>query len=266
MKSYLLHELTSSDIEEILKKDPTTVVIYSLGSIEQHGPHLPLGTDMIAAQERAIRIAKETESIVCISSLAGYSPQHINFRGTISFSQETLIGIIKDTITSLYKHGFKRILIINTHNTNSPIIESTILKIKEKIDISIAFNRKYPTDFVNILNERMYLLLDIHAGKSETSIIKAIRPDLIKKESIHSLDVSNKFKYFDQIREKTNVDDIDKFLFDTLMPTKSEKISENGIYGISNIIESDADLYLKNIEKTINFYIEFIKRWKSVDV
>ena len=272
MKSYLLHELTSSDVEEILIKDPNTVIIFSLGSIEQHGPHLPLGTDIIAAQERAVRIAKETNSIVCISALAGYSPQHMNFKGTISFTQETLVGVIKDTILSLYKHGFKKVLIINTHNTNSSIIESSIFALTDCIAPnkylanSIAFNRKYPSEFINILDKRKYGSLDIHAGKSETSIIKAIRPDLVKEKSISNLKNSNKFRYFDKFIKMTDIDEVDKFLFDTLLPTKSEEISPNGIYGISNIQESDPDFYLKNIHKTVNFYVKFIKRWKSEDV
>lgn len=266
MKSHLLHELTSLDIENVLKKEPNTVIVFCLGSIEQHGHHLPLGTDIISVQDRALRIAKQTNSIVCLTTLAGYSPQHMNFKGTISFSQETLSNIIFETIHSLYSHSFNRILILNAHATNNSIIESTILKIQEVFKISIAFPNKFPTNFIKILNERKYKTLDIHAGLSETSVMKAIRPDLVDEESLISHTISNKFDFFDEMNTKNKIDEIDKLLFETLFPPKTELISDNGVYGISDLKKADAKLYNDNIGKYIDFYVNFIEKWKKVNV
>lgn len=266
MKTYLLHEFTRLDLERLLDVEPNTVAIFCLGSIEQHGPHLPLGTDIISVQDRALRIAKETNSIVCLTTLAGYSPQHMNFKGTISFSQETLSNIIIDTIMSLYKHSFNRVLILNSHATNTSIIECAILKIKEVIDISIAFTSTLPSNFHEMLKQRKYCTLDIHAGLSETSVMKAIRPDLIDEAALQNHHSDNKFKFLDNINSKENFDEIDKFLFETLLPSKSELISESGVYGTSALKKADSALYTENIDKTIQFYVNFIKRWKKEDV
>lgn len=266
MKSYLLHELTSFNIKEILRKRKETIAIFCLGSIEQHGSHLPLGTDILSVQDRALKIAKKTNSIVCVTTLAGYSPQHKKFEGTISFSQETLRGIIFDTIVSLKSHGFKRILILNAHTTNASIIESTILKIKEIHNISIAFARNFPKKFLDVFQNRKYKSLDIHAGLSETSVMKAICPDLVDNKFIDNYVSSNKFQFFDEMNKKKEIDEIDQFLFETLMPAKTEEISENGIYGTSDIKQANAKLYLNNVDKTIQFYVDFIKRWEKVNV
>jgi len=267
MKTHLLHELTSFKIKELLEKEPETVAIFCLGSIEQHGSHLPLGTDILSVKDRALRIAKQTNSIVCISSLAGYSPQHANFKGTITLSQETLSNIIFDTIISLKHTGFKRILILNSHTTNSPIIESTILKIKEKNNISIAFSRNFPSQFSTIFNERKYKSLDIHAGLSETSVMLAIHPELVDKSKItNQSSIKNSYKFFDKLQEQSAIDEIDKFLFETLLPSKTENVSEDGVYGTSDITKANPNLYLKNIDKTLQFYVEFINRWRKINV
>lgn len=265
MKSYLLHELTSKGFDEYLKNDPDGVVIFCLGSIEQHGRHLPLGTDFISVKDRALRIAKRSNSLVCYTTLAGYSPQHMNFPGTISLRQETLADIIYDTIMSLIKHGIKRVLILNTHTTNGPIIESAILKVKENSPISIAYSRIYPSTFVSVLNNRKIKDLDIHAGRSETAIMKALAPELIDKDELTSID-RNVPEKLASIINKENPDDIDKFLLETILPTKSEDISPDGVYGVSDISKADEADFLNNIDRIIDFYVEFIRRWKKIKV
>ncbi len=266
MKSHLLHELTSLDIKNALLEKPERVAIFCLGSIEQHGSHLPLGTDILSSQDRAVRIAKKTGAIVCVSTMAGYSPQHKNFHGTITLRQETLSNIIYDTITSLKQHKFNRILILNAHTSNASIIESTILKIKEKHDISIAFSKNYPSEFIDVFQKRKYKTLDIHAGVSETSVMKAIAPELVDEEYINKHIPSNEFEYFKTVNDKNELNDVEKLLFETLMPVQAEKITKNGVYGSSDITKADADLYLNNIDKTIDFYVNFIKEWEKVNV
>lgn len=265
MKSYLLHELTSKGFAEFLKNDPDGVVIFCLGSIEQHGRHLPLGTDFISVKDRALRIAERSNSLVCYTTLAGYSPQHMNFSGTISLRQETLSNIIYDSLVSLEKHGVKRILVLNTHTTNGPIIESAILKVKESSSISIAYSRNYPSTFVRVFNNRKIKELDIHAGRSETAIMKALAPDLIDKDELISADRKVP-ETLESIINKENPDDIDRLLLDTIMPVKSEDISSDGVYGVSDISKADEADYLNNIDRIIDFYVEFIRRWKKIKV
>jgi len=265
MKSYLLHELTSKGFSDFLKNDPNGVVIFCLGSIEQHGRHLPLGTDFISVKDRALRIAQRSDSLVCYTTLAGYSPQHMNFSGTISLRQETLSNIIYDSMVSLAKHGVKRVLILNTHTTNGPIIESAILKVKESSPISIAYSRNYPSTFVRIFNNRKIKELDIHAGRSETAIMKALAPGLIDEDELTSID-RNVPERLASIINKENPDDIDRFLLDTILPAKSEDISSDGVYGVSDISKADKADYLNNIDHIIDFYVEFIRRWKKIKI
>lgn len=266
LKSHFLHEFTSHAFGEFLRKHPNGVVIFCLGSIEQHGKHLPLGTDFISVKDRALRIAQRTNSVVCYTTLAGYSPQHLDFAGTISLRQETLSNIIYDTVLSLIRHSVKRILILNTHATNAPIIESTILKIKEQYTISIAFTRSYPSSLVKIFSTRKYKELDIHAGKSETSIMRAISPEFVDEKYIHEERLRHTPSILKKIMEEEKPDDVNKFLFDTLLPARSKEISEDGVYGISDLNTSDPKDYLNNISRLIDFYVDFIERWKKIEL
>ncbi|MFP4200081.1 MAG: creatininase family protein, partial [Clostridia bacterium] len=88
--------MTRPAFEEYLESEPNPVAIIPLGSIEQHGPHLPLGTDSLAALAAAREVAGRTNSFVVQACLPGYSPHHMGFKGTITFKPKTLSLVIED--------------------------------------------------------------------------------------------------------------------------------------------------------------------------
>ena len=120
-------------VEVYLSKKLNPVVVIPLGSIEQHGVQLPLGTDSLSAIEICKAIAKRTDSLVLPITWVGYSEYHMGFKGTITFSQDTLAWIITDTIRSLSCHGLIRILIVNFHGGNTDILNFAVKKAVENI-------------------------------------------------------------------------------------------------------------------------------------
>jgi creatinine amidohydrolase len=98
LEKFWLYELTRPAFEEWLKDEPAPTVILGIGSTEQHGPHLPLGTDSLTIREYIYEVAKGSNSLCFHPCWPGYSPQHIGFRGTITLSEDTLIGVLMDTI------------------------------------------------------------------------------------------------------------------------------------------------------------------------
>ena len=88
-----------------------TIAILPIAAVEQHGPHLPLGTDYFNGLERAKLIAQKTDVLVAPILLPGNSPYHMEFPGTITLSSQTIQQVYFEAAQSLMKHGFKRFLL-----------------------------------------------------------------------------------------------------------------------------------------------------------
>src|SRR6202051_4195094 len=106
-------ELTQPEIAEQLKKNP--LVILPAGSVEQHGPHLPTGTDIFAANVIAHAVAERMDGLVLPGGPLGVTPLHMPFEGTITLTAETFMRVVTETAASLAPHGAKYLLILNWH-------------------------------------------------------------------------------------------------------------------------------------------------------
>ena len=122
-KSYLYQQYTWPELGEVAKKQP--VVILPIGSVEDHGPHLPLDTDNFliwsiceAAAERAAG-----EILLLPQMPYGFETHHMDFPGTIDIGMEHLLNFVLDITKSVARHGFQRILIADGHGSNMPILE-----------------------------------------------------------------------------------------------------------------------------------------------
>jgi len=157
-----------------LENSKVDTAILPIGSIEQHGPHLPLGTDWIIVQEIAKRLAEKLGNCYLLPAIPySNSQEHLGFCGTISIRPSTLAKMIRDIVLSLYLHNIKKIIIISGHGGNW-IIKPTIRKL----------NLEYPDLKVIHGGPMGEKPLDIHAGSSETSCILHIDEELVKKDKI----------------------------------------------------------------------------------
>lgn len=116
MKGYLLERMTWPQIRDAFEQ--TKFVVIPIGSTEQHGPHLPLGTDFLVAHELASRVMVHAKVIVTPTLPIGYAKYHTVFPGTLSLSEETLARVLVDICEDLLKYGTTHILFINGHGGN----------------------------------------------------------------------------------------------------------------------------------------------------
>ena len=106
-----LERLSQPEAEERLKK--TEMAVLAPGSVEQHGPHLPLGTDAFAAIALAEAAARKFGTVVVPLPLVGVSPYHLPWVGSLTFKPQTYLAIVDDICECLAAHGVKKLLFVN---------------------------------------------------------------------------------------------------------------------------------------------------------
>lgn len=136
---YLLAKMTWPEVEEILKE--TDIVLVPVGSTEQHGPALPVDNDAFIATELTFRLAEKVWSkkkvVVAPTICFGYSPHHMDFKGTITLSESTLANVIVDVCKSLEHHGFKKIFLVNGHGGNETALSNALHAMNGVVDAKI---------------------------------------------------------------------------------------------------------------------------------
>lgn len=163
--------------------DEITVALLPVGSVEQHGPHLPLDTDVFDADYLARRVAEacsDPKPLVLPAISYGVSCHHKDFQGTISISDDTLVRIVYEINISMAENGIRKLVIINGHGGNSPALNHAAQMIKRDTHIFVCVDSGETSDvdiyeFIDTPN-------DVHAGEIETSTSLAVRPNLVKMD------------------------------------------------------------------------------------
>ena len=120
-------ELTRQQIEN--EKNKGSCIIIPFGALEQHGNHLPVGTDYFIVNKICLECSKRSgnKSFLVLPPVSiGFSPHHMLNQGTITLRIKTIENLFKDIVKSISKHGFTRIVIVNGHGGNSSIMKSLV--------------------------------------------------------------------------------------------------------------------------------------------
>ena len=175
VKNYLPH-MSWLEVEEALTR--TDVALIPVGSIEQHGKHLPLGTDFLAAQEACKLIAQQTDVLVVPVVMAGLSPHHLGFPGSLTLSPETFEQVIYETAQALIHHGIRKIAFYNGHGGNSASVANVITRINNTT-VAAAVDLG-EIDLPPRQSPYSTPALDYHAGVGETSWMLFLTPQLVQ--------------------------------------------------------------------------------------
>lgn len=120
---YLYQHYTWPELGEVAKRQP--VVILPVGSVEDHGPHLPLDVDNFLIWSVCEEAARRANSEILLMPIIpyGFETHHMDFTGTIDIQMEHMLHFVLDVTKSVAHHGFRRILIADGHGSNMPILE-----------------------------------------------------------------------------------------------------------------------------------------------
>jgi len=163
-----------------------TIAILIFGACENHGDHMPFGSDFIFPTEIAKRLASKVSNVIVLPAIPyGVSLHHDQFQMTMSINPETLVAIISGLLSSLIQNKIRRVLIINGHDGNIGPIEVAARSIKNKHpEMTIACLESWWILVGQLKKDLFEVWSGLgHGGEAETSAILAVRPDLVNMES-----------------------------------------------------------------------------------
>jgi creatinine amidohydrolase len=187
MKKKMLENLTFKEVDALDREK--TLVLIPFGSMEQHGPHIPNGQDTMVATtitEAALEKTGDEISVLVLPAIPiGHSPEHMDYPGTLTFSAETYLAVIKDICTSVAHHGFKKIVLVNGHGGNPPAMTAASFDLRWTHGLHIfLFNAWAFIPFMteDQLKREAPKNIDFHGGELETSVMLALDPELVNMD------------------------------------------------------------------------------------
>jgi len=154
--------------------------ILPLGATEFHGPHLPYGSDTIAADVLGCAFARALGRTLVVPPLQfGVSHHHLAFAWTVSIRPETLSRVICDVGESLFRHGIGKLLLVSAHDGNAPVANTAARQLSQDHGLSVAVFAGWQRKAREALAGRYIIDLD-HAGRSETSLVLYAAPDVVR--------------------------------------------------------------------------------------
>ncbi len=179
-------ELTWRDFERLDMR--AAVAVLPVAAVEQHGPHLPLGVDAMLAEGYVRRSAESLPDDLPVLFLplqeVGVSGEHAGFPGTLALSVETAIRAWTEIGESVARTGCRRLVVMNSHGGNGAAIEAVTLALRMRfrmLAVHASWRRLgYPEGLFSS-REAAY---GVHGGDAETSLMLALRPDLVRSAEV----------------------------------------------------------------------------------
>jgi creatinine amidohydrolase len=185
-------ELTAADFREGIHRSQGTCLL-PIGILEKHGPHLPLGTDLLDVRYAALHAAEQEYAVVFPEYYFGQIAEARHEPGTVSYSREMQLALLQETTDEMARNGCKKVIIVNGHGGNEsllPFFAQTQLD-KPHDYVVYVFDKLSPPSG----GPEKKTKIDMHAGEGETSNVLISRPDLVH------LDRANQESGADQHRQ-----------------------------------------------------------------
>jgi len=259
----VLQEMGWVDVQAYLEN--SDMVIIPLGSTEQHGPHLPLGSDYFQALSVAAKISERTRVVVAPVLLVGYSEYHSGFPGTLSIKPETMEQVVFECVESLIKYGFRRFMFFNSHGGNNIVQDKMVHRVNQTTQaIAVAIGYGSP---LQEMEEGEFF--DWHAGKGETSTMLYLYPHLVRMERAEQPEItfSPQMEELKQLAEENpELLEVWDSLFGVTSDAKkggaSHELSNNGIWSFSDPKAATKGIGQKHVEELTENAVRFIEAWK----
>lgn len=269
VKNYLPH-MTVPEVNDLLTR--SDMVIIPISALEQHGYHLPIGTDFLNGVERCKLIAQERDILVAPILMAGQSPYHMGFAGTIALKAETIIQVHMEAIESLIHHGFKRFIIMNAHGGNTALSTLLVDKVNQTTaGIAVNYDQAV-APFMERSTAPAATEFDRHGGTPETSSSLYLIPSLVQLEKAVPATLTLPDHMQKMLPAVVAEDPTAKLVFlaeglkaeETGKKTSSKEMSSTGVWGVRDPKESTVARGASVTKRSTAAAVKFIDRWNEL--
>ncbi len=250
MTDYRYDRLTWPDVKAAVADE--RVVLLPTGATEQHGPHLPLDVDAFLAHSVCLEVGKRAPDKVLVMPPVPYglNQHHIDFPGTIHIEPETFIAFCTDITRSVAHHGFTKILIVNGHGSNTPLVDLVARKTTLTTNALCAavnyfalarkeFDKVRETDVV------------AHADEFETSLYLHVAPERVRMDlAVADDDVRGKYVTSDSTYD-----------FPVRFSDYWSRWTSTGVHG--DPTKATAEKGKLIFETTVAALVEFVDEWRA---
>ena len=256
---YRYDELTWPEMRQAIAQQP--VVLLPFGTIEDHGPHLPINTDNVIVEAICLEAARRAAGDVLVMPLVAYGldEHHMDFPGTVSVDIQTLLAYVADVASSVARHGFTHVLIVNGHGSNEPIADLAARRVV--LETGAICGAMSPNAAIDpTLAEPVFSEMRqsapggvAHAGEYETAMMLHLRPDLVHMDRA--------------VREMGQIK-LDHFNWDYPEPSVLSwqdwwsRMSESGVCGDPTVATAEFGQAL--FEETVENFVRFVREFRAI--
>lgn len=272
IRNYLPH-MTVPEVQDFLTR--SDMVIIPVASLEQHGLHLPIGTDYLNGVERAKLIAQRVDVLVAPILLPGQSPYHMGFEGTVTLPSPLIQEVYVEAVKSLIRHGFKRFLMLNSHGGNAATTQFIVDRINQEtagiaVDLGSVLGPFRPR--VATTPDPGPRVFDRHGGTSETSNSMYLIPDLVDLDAAVPAELTLPPHLEAMLPDVVAGDPtaLAVFLAEGLKDeatgkrTSASEMSSTGVWGVRDPREATAERGRAATESLVTAAVGFIQRWNEL--
>lgn len=272
VKNYLPH-MTRPEVQDLLTR--SDMVIIPVAALEQHGLHLPIGTDYLNGVERAKLIAQQIDVLVAPILLPGQSPYHMGFAGTITLPSPLIQEVYVEAAKSLMRHGFKRFLFMNAHGGNAATTRFIVDRINQEtegiaVDLGSVLGPFRP-DF-DLPDDPSMRVFDRHGGTGETSRSMYLTPELVDLDVAVPAELTLLPHMEEMLPEVVAGDPtaLTVFLAEGLKDeatgkgTSAAEMTSTGVWGVRDPRESTAERGWVDTASLVAAAVGFIERWNEL--
>ena len=182
MQSVMWKFLTAADLRA--KAEADAIVVLPVASMEQHGPHLPVGVDSFIAEGYLARTRALLPSSLPVTFLplqaVGKSDEHVAYPGTLTISAESAIRVWTELGESVHRAGVEKFVIVNSHGGNSPIIDIVARNLRVRFGMLAVTTSWHRLGYPKGLFSDEELAHGVHAGEIETSLMLACKTETVR--------------------------------------------------------------------------------------